>query len=300
MAPLGDGPTIIYFCPPHISFLLAVTLQPVRKAFIPLTRIKISFFWESTAKSKAMSPAYKKMFEARQTFKPVRRYGQPDGNSDIFWGIIYNNDFIFERDICADLIIAGYKFRQTLQQKGTLERKIRVLEKLPENDEDEERLQLCYEELETVKRNHSQNEQKMFADESMIPPGPLKRDYDAMRQDPAWYLRKELIEDCFGRGGCCARGCDCCRNRASASYKRGVGHCTTDCGCCASERGFEYTAGEKQETVEQLDKMLRSRNPSYIVKMAEAYFAKPLEQKVLEQVQKKKLQKKKVWWKQLL
>jgi hypothetical protein len=74
------------------------------------------------------------MFEARQTFKPVRRYGQPDGSSDIFWGIIYNNNFIFERDICADLIIAEYKFRQTLQQKETLERKIRVLEKLPEND----------------------------------------------------------------------------------------------------------------------------------------------------------------------
>jgi hypothetical protein len=140
----------------------------------------------------------------------------------------------------------------------------------------------------------------MFADESMIPPGPLKRDYDAMRQDPTWYLRKELIEDCFGRGCCCARGCDCCRNRASAYYKRGVGHCTTDCGCCASERGFEYTAGEKQQIVEQFDKMLRSRNPSYIVKMAEAYFVKPLEQKVLEQVQKKKVQKKRVWWKQLL
>jgi cbb3-type cytochrome oxidase subunit 3 len=34
-------------------------------------------------------PTYKKMFEARQTFKPVRRYGQPDGSSDIFWGIMY-------------------------------------------------------------------------------------------------------------------------------------------------------------------------------------------------------------------
>jgi hypothetical protein len=92
-------------------------------------------------------------------------------------------------------------------------------------------------------------------------------------------------------------------NRAFAYYKRGVGHCTVGCGCCASERGFEYTAGEKQRTVEQLDKMLRSHNPSYVVKMAEAYFAKPPGQKVQkvpEQVQKEKAQKKKVWWKQLL
>ncbi|OQE19758.1 hypothetical protein PENFLA_c018G09946 [Penicillium flavigenum] len=247
-------------------------------------------------------PTYNQMFEARQTFKPVRQYGESDGNYGIFWGLIYYNDLIFERDILADVIIAEYKFRQTLQQKETLERNIRALGKLPENDEDEKRLQLCYEELETVKRNHSQNEQKMFADESMIPPGPLKRDYDAMRQDPTWYLRKELIEDCASRGGCCARGCDCCKYRAFAYYRRGVGHCTAGCGCCASERGFEYTAGEKEQTVEQLDTMLRSRNPSYVVKMAEAYFVKPPEQKVQkvpEQVQEKKVQKKKVWWKQL-
>ncbi|CAG7941149.1 unnamed protein product [Penicillium nalgiovense] len=253
-----------------------------------------------------MSPTYNHMYEARQKFKPKRWYGESDANYGIFRGLIYNNNLIFERDIFADLIIAEYKFRQTLQQKETLERNIRALEKLPENDEDEKRLELCHKELETVKRNHSQNEQKMFADESMIPPGPLKRDYDAMRQDPTWYLRKELIEDCVSRGGCCARGCDCCKNRAVAYYKRGVGHCTADCGCCASERGFEYTVGEKQQTVDQLDKMLRSRNPSYVVKMAEAYFVKPPEkkvQKVPEQIQKEqkdKSQKKKVWWKQLV
>jgi hypothetical protein len=251
-----------------------------------------------------MSPTYDQMLEPKQKFKPVRRYGKSDYfHFDIIRSLRYKNYLKFESDMLADIIIAEYKVRQTLQQKETLERKIRTLEKLPENDEDEKRLQLCHQELEIVKRNHGLNEQRMFADESMIPPGPLKREYDAMRQDPTWYLRKELIEDCIGRGGCCARGCACCMNRAFAYYKRGVGHCTVGCGCCASERGFEYTAGEKQRTVEQLDKMLRSHNPSYVVKMAEAYFAKPPGQKVQkvpEQVQKEKAQKKKVWWKQLL
>ena len=133
----------------------------------------------------------------------------------------------------------------------------------------------------------------MFADESMIPPGPLKWDYEVTRQDPTWYLRKEMIEDCIGRGGCCARGCGCCKNRAFPHYERGVGHCTAGCGCCASVWRFQYTAGEMQQFVDQLDMMVRSHNPSYVVKMAGAYFAKPLEQEV------SKAQKNKVWWKHL-
>ncbi|KAJ5498561.1 hypothetical protein N7453_007612 [Penicillium expansum] len=119
----------------------------------------------------------------------------------------------------------------------------------------------------------------------MLPPGPLKQDYDATRQDPTWYLRKQLVEDCIGRGGCCARGCDCCEDRAPAQFKKGVGHCTAGCSCCASERGFEHTAEEMQETVDQLDSMLRSRNPSYVIKMTEAYFVKPRQE---EKVEKKK------------
>ncbi|CRL25255.1 unnamed protein product [Penicillium camemberti] len=237
---------------------------------------------------------FDRMFEGLQTFKPVDKYGQSSDKNPTVWRLRYNFNLEFEVDILADLITSEYKLRQTLQQKENLEENIRALEKIPGNCEDKKQLQQYYEELEIIKRDHSKNGQTMFANESMFPPGSLKRNYDAMREDLAWYLRQELVQDCISRGGCCARGCDCCRNRATARYERGVGHCTGGFGCCSSERGFEYTAEEKQQTADQLNSMLLAPNPSYIIKMAEAYFVKPPEKKVEGggKVKKKKVH----WW----
>ena len=44
--------------------------------------------------------------------------------------------------------------------------------------------------------------------------------------------------------------------------------------------GFEYTAKEKQQTADQLNSMLSAPNPSYIIKMAEAYFVKKVDEGV--------------------
>jgi hypothetical protein len=244
------------------------------------------------------------MFEANQAFQPMQNYGRHIDHNRPAFRFEYRCRFQIEAVIFANFITADYKFRQTYQQKEILEKNIPALGKIIGNEEDEKQRQQYQKDLEAVKRAHSENERKLFAQESMLPPGPLKRDYDAIREDPLWYLRKELVQDCIARGGCCARGCGCCESRGTTQYKRGVGHCTAVCGCCASERGFEHTSKELEKIADELNSMLLSRNPSYVIKMAEAYFVKPPARKVEKKSAEEKkvkggqVQKKKVhWWK---
>ncbi|CAG8242278.1 unnamed protein product [Penicillium olsonii] len=76
---------------------------------------------------------------------------------------------------------------------------------------------------------------------------PLQlRSFIQWRAQPIWYMHRELVEDCAGRQGCCARGCGCCLDRKlGPSRSLGVGHCTVECACCREARGFELSAQEK-------------------------------------------------------
>jgi len=81
-------------------------------------------------------------------------------------------------------------------------------------------------------------------------------------------------------GGCCSRNCGCCQSRyASTKRRNGIGHCTPSCGCCAIEREFEYTKDEKQKIVDEIRGKLDD-NPAYIIRMADAYFFQPREEKL--------------------
>ncbi|CAG7978587.1 unnamed protein product [Penicillium salamii] len=76
------------------------------------------------------------------------------------------------------------------------------------------------------------------------------RAFDLWRSHPQWYMHSQLVDDCVGRQGCCARGCGCCLNRShnlDASRSLGVGHCTLECGCCARARGFEFSESQKTD-----------------------------------------------------
>lgn len=115
-------------------------------------------------------------------------------------------------------------------------------------------------------------------------PKPIKRPYDSLRQNQMWYLRKGLVEDCVRRGGCCSCSCGCCEKRAAKSRserRKGVGHCAVECGCCSSDRGFEFTAKEKQDMENELETMLNASNPSYLLTMTEAYLSEPIFSKLL-------------------
>ncbi|CAG7923274.1 unnamed protein product [Penicillium olsonii] len=87
--------------------------------------------------------------------------------------------------------------------------------------------------------------------------GPLTRGIDFWRAQPRWYMHPVLIEDCAGRGGCCARGCGCCvRRERQWGRKLAAGHCTAECGCCEKARGFELS--DEQKT--RLRKLIQPEN----------------------------------------
>lgn len=144
-----------------------------------------------------------------------------------------------------------------------LEKDFRSLED-PTKDE----IQVYESDLEDIKEVTWNIAQALYNTESMLPQRPLRKIYDEIRQNPAWYLRKELIQACMRRGGCCGRSCGCCEKRCLAKG-RGIGHCTTECWCCEATRGHPVTEEE------DLEDGLNSENPSHLLTMTEAYFSKP-------------------------
>lgn len=128
--------------------------------------------------------------------------------------------------------------------------------------------------LEIVRKNIRLWALELYNCESMLPTRPFLKMYTKLRENPKWYLRKELIDDCIRGDGCCARGCGCCQTRHTRNKsRRGIGHCTVEFGCCASNRGFEFTETEKTRFAEKTSDMLYDKtNPSYLILMLEAFF----------------------------
>ena len=122
---------------------------------------------------------------------------------------------------------------------------------------------------------------KFYEDECFLGTGSLRKGYKSVKSNPAWYLREELVKDCIGRGGCCRWQCRCCeRRRLSAKNGKGIGHCTVECMCCIHDRGSECTAAEKKGIDDRFRQMLRCNNPSYLLRIGNAYFSKPLVWKI--------------------
>ena len=83
-----------------------------------------------------------------------------------------------------------------------------------------------------------------------LPDGPLKRGFGFCRSHATWYINPALVKDCAGKGGCCARGCECCVKRASSSGRAlEAGHCTLDCTCCMKARALKLNGpiGQSRE-----------------------------------------------------
>jgi len=58
---------------------------------------------------------------------------------------------------------------------------------------------------------------------------------------------ERLLTDCGDKGGCCSRGCGCCRDRKLGPTRQfGAGHCITECGCCQIVYGIELLDEAKQ------------------------------------------------------
>lgn len=138
----------------------------------------------------------------------------------------------------------------------------------------EKGIEILQHKLDDVKYQHSQLSHKLYEIETMLP-GLVKKNYELIRKDPKWYMRKELVKDCADRGGCCGRDCGCCVLRAKHSYKKGVGHCTVECFCCVGFRGFRPSPEEKRDILKGMTMILKCDIATHFVRMVNAYFSKP-------------------------
>ncbi|KAJ5214629.1 hypothetical protein N7449_001798 [Penicillium cf. viridicatum] len=208
------------------------------------------------------------MFDSFRNFKPVRNYHR-DGRRLFEYG----KGLQIPSQIFATIIGFDHFLRAIKQRKERHEIKLRALEKFTEDDTNKRH---DYEKhIERFKVMIPEIAEDLHNAEVLLPQRPLKKIYDEIRQDPAWYLRKELINDCMERGGCCGRTCGCCEKRCLAGVEKGIGHCTVACWCCEVNSGYSMTDDDWRVLVQNLLDRLRSENPSYLLAMTEAYFSKP-------------------------
>lgn len=189
------------------------------------------------------------MFQGTRLSPDIRYAQVPNCETEQIRTLHYGRRF-FHIAVFVDIIIAEYLLREIVQQEQSLKSKVRGLRKIP-TEEDKDKEAQYNEELTSLLRQYSEAEYKLYLAETMLPIRPIKQSYDTLRENTTWYLRKELVEDCVKRGGCCIRSCGCCQIRHEITERnKGIGHCTPTCGCCSNERGFEYTAEEREGFVE--------------------------------------------------
>lgn len=193
------------------------------------------------------------------------------------YGWVYHGRSQYDCDLVIDIILAETSLRSTVQREDALNNKIRAAEKLADIDGNSSQLKELEKQLQELKKTRSRKVRVLYEWECMLGMGSLRKGYISVKSNPAWYLREELVEDCVSRGGCCSRDCGCCeRRRLSAKNGTGIGHCTVECMCCIHDRGSEFTAEEKKDVNDRFATMLRLDNPGFLLRIANAYFSKPL------------------------
>ena len=192
------------------------------------------------------------MFDSFGSFKPIRDYQWKDKRY-----FEYARGLRIPSDIFGPIILLDYLLRGFRQRAEQIEIDLKALEKSYEDDASTHR-----EYEEDLERNEYMILGLIYclhSAETQLPQRPLKKIYDRIRQNPAWYLRRELTNDCVGRGGCCSRSCGCCRKRCLTSKERGTGHCTELCYCCGVNRGYSVSIAEWEIVMSNLEDRLRSK-----------------------------------------
>ncbi|CAG8340514.1 unnamed protein product [Penicillium salamii] len=224
----------------------------------------------------ATNNVYEWFKESKSKLVPVPNYAEPMGKKKVrslaLKCGLKSGWLYYQVDTFADVITCEYMIREIVQREQCLKNELQTFRKIgtgSHHNKEEEYTQ----ELAKLPRLYSEAEYKLYQAETKIPVGRMRSGYDELRQDTTWYLRKELVEDCKKRGGCCSRSCGCCENRHERAVRvKGLGHCTTGCACCVSERGFDYTAQERQRFSDDLENRLYDDNPTFVIQMVDAFF----------------------------
>ena len=166
----------------------------------------------------------------------------------------------------ADVFLAEQALRQHTQRIETLQNRARALRKDLAGKYDE-----ADQEVEEAKVRREELDYSLYRAESMLSPR-LKLFHNLMRDDPGWFMRKEMVCDCSDQGGCCSRQCGCCGKRQHSVEKRGMGHCTSECWCCLSFRGFDLSEQEKERRREDLRARLEDQGSPHLLSLSTWFF----------------------------
>ncbi|KAJ5961246.1 uncharacterized protein N7479_008396 [Penicillium vulpinum] len=185
--------------------------------------------------------------------------------------LLHFNGRFFDIAVFVDIIIAEYLLREIVQREQFLKNKVRASKKLAEDQDKETRYD---EALRNLLRQYSEAEYELYLTETMLPVGRIKQSYDSLRQNPTWYLRKELVEDCVKRGAAVVKAVDAVK--LAMKKLKETRYWTI-------ERGFEYTTNERECLVDDFKPKLYDNNPACVIQMAEAFFLLPPEEKPQEE-----------------
>jgi hypothetical protein len=213
------------------------------------------------------------IFGSFQTFKPCEGYDEKSIEERYF---LDSNGLMFPSEVFASIIHMEYWHRELVQLGESLKQTHQALKKeacLGDGVEDLHDLEKAIKDFGIAP---DLTARAVYRLATILPRRPLLKIYDEIRQDPTWYLHRDLVQDCIGKCGCCSRGCRCCEYRhLDRAWKTGIGHCTARCYCCEIHRGFSYTDDEADKIRENLLEDLSSASPAYLLTMTEAYFSKP-------------------------
>lgn len=146
----------------------------------------------------------------------------------------------------TELFLTEHALRELVQRGEMLHHRAIALQKSMTIKLNGGQLEKTNKQFEETQAQYPTKEYALCRAEPMLP-SKFKEAYDSLRRDARWFMRKEMIQDCSDRGGCCSRERECCEQRYLSRRKKGRGHCTTECGCCTGFRGFELPEEEKEE-----------------------------------------------------
>ncbi|KAJ5880585.1 uncharacterized protein N7473_011638 [Penicillium subrubescens] len=194
------------------------------------------------------------------------------------WGSYRNRDLLYYRSDTVgpreiiELLLAEHALRELKQREEALKQRSIALQKAKAIESDSSELEDANAQLDETRKQIPRKEHDLYGAVSMLT-SVLRKDYDSLRRNTKWFMRKEMVQDCSDRGGCCSRGCGCCSQRHLSKGTKGDGHCTTECWCCTAFRGFEISKEDKIDMVKDFQSRLERNRSGYLIDMADWFFS---------------------------
>lgn len=203
----------------------------------------------------AHNAVYQKDVRERQRFRARWELRQRKGGDRKFQ---YGKDVQCSSDILAAIIMMEQLVREMVQLEDQWKEEHQATLKSFSQGDDMAWIHECEEMIKYHRILGDWVERILYHLEVRLPRGTLKNSYDKLREDPTWYLRKELVKDCVARGGCCGRDCGCCAKRhLNSDKRRGIGYCSMQFACCESHRGSCYTTRQTLALRVMIEESLR-------------------------------------------